>query len=203
LVNEDIEKEFMKIGVKDSKKLFPRRREKLAEEIKKLAIKWEFIKIPVNEIDGKDNENLNLNQREAIAASMIINKINSDLKGKEKIKVIIDCPSTNIDSWKRYLETFIIAKSNVHLVCEHKADENHIAVSAASIIAKTIREEEIKKIKKEIGIDFGSGYSSDPITRKFIRENYQKFKDKEIFRESWATIRSQKSKNIQKKLFQD
>ena len=78
---------------------------------------------------------------------------------------------------------------------------NHVIVSAASIIAKTTRDAEIKKIKKDIGIDFGSGYSSDPVTRKFIYDNYDKYKDKGIFRESWATIKKHKGHKIQKKLF--
>lgn len=201
LVNKDIEKEFVKLGVKDSKILSSRKREKLAEEIKLRAIAFHTVVIPVREIDGKDNDNLNLNQREAVASSQIINQINKQIKNSDKIQVVIDCPSTNIPAWKEYLEQFLIAKTNLSVVCEHKADANHVAVSAASIIAKTTRDREIAKIKKELNVDFGSGYSSDPITRKFIYENYDKYKDKSIFRESWGTIKKHKAHKIQKKLF--
>jgi ribonuclease HII len=202
LVNKDIEKEFVKLGVKDSKILTAKKRERLAEEIKLRAIAFHSVIVPVHEIDGKDNDNLNLNQREAIAASQIINKLNNHIKTAEKVEVIIDCPSTNIPAWKEYLERFLMARANLTVICEHKADINHISVSAASIIAKTVRDKEIEQLKKEIDIDFGSGYSSDPKTRKFIYEHYDKYKDKGIFRESWGTIKKHKSHAVQKKLFQ-
>ena len=51
-----------------------------------------------------------------------------------------------------------------------------MSCSAASIIAKTTRDAEIEKIKKKIGIDFGSGYTSDPVTCKFLKENSHKYK---------------------------
>lgn len=201
LVNQETEKEFIKLGIRDSKTLVPRKRTSLAEEIKKLSISHHEVIIPVREIDGKDNDNLNLNQREAIASATIINKLNKSLKTKETIKVIIDCPSVNIQSWKEYLEKFIIGKANLTIICEHKADINHISVSAASILAKTTRDAEIEKIKKSINVDFGSGYSSDPTTRKFIYDHYDKYKDKDIFRESWGTIKKHKARGKQKTLF--
>ena len=202
LVNQETEKEFVKLGVRDSKALLPKKREKLAEEIKSKSIAYHAVIIPVREIDGKDNDNLNLNQREAVAAAQIINKLSKNPKAaKENIKVIIDCPSVNIPAWKNYLERFVIGKANVTIVCEHKADINHVVVSAASIIAKSTREAEIKKLKKDLGVDFGSGYAADPITRRFIYDSYEKYKDKGIFRESWDTIKKHKSRKSQKKLF--
>ncbi len=208
LVNQETEKEFVKLGVRDSKSLLPKKREKLAEEIKLKSIAYHAVVIPVREIDGKDNDNLNLNQREAVAAAQIINKLSKNAKlekqsekSNEKIKVIIDCPSVNIQSWKNYLEGFVMGKANLTIICEHKADINHVVVSAASIIAKSTREFEVKKIKKELGVDFGSGYSADPVTRRFIYDSYDKYKDKGIFRESWDTIKKHKSRKSQKKLF--
>jgi ribonuclease HII len=198
LIEKPIEKEFLKLGIRDSKTLSPKKREQLAKKIKELSKATYEVVISVDEIDGKNNDGLNLNQREAVASSIIINKLNSK---KENISVIIDCPSVNLESWKEYLEKFIIAGSNLSLKCEHKADANHISVSAASILAKVRRDEEIKKIKEKLNIEFGSGYSSDPITRKFIYDNYDKFAGKGIFRESWGTIKKHKSHKTQKKLF--
>jgi len=198
LVDKEIEKQFVKLDIRDSKTLLPKRREQLAKLIQQQAIAYNTILISVDEIDGKNNDKLNLNQREAVAASMIINKLN---KKKEQIKVVIDCPSTNISAWKEYLEQFILGKSNLSIICRHKADVDNIVVAAASILAKTTRDAEINKLKKQIGVDFGSGYPSDPTTRKFIYEYYEKFKGKGIFRESWSTIKKHKSYKTQKKLF--
>ena len=71
-------------------------------------------------------------------------------------------------------------------------------MSAASIIAKVTRDAKIEEIKREIGQDFGSGYPSDPITKKFVEENYDKFP--KIFRKSWATYKNAAQVNRQKKL---
>ena len=90
LIDEKTEKEFVKLGIKDSKMLLPNKRAKLAEEIKLMAKGIHIVVIPVYEIDGKDNDRLNLNEREAVACAQIINKLKIN-RDKEKIKVIIDC----------------------------------------------------------------------------------------------------------------
>jgi len=198
LINKDTEKEFVELGVKDSKMLLPKKREALAKLIKEKSVSWFHVIISVDEIDDVNKDKMNLNDREAVAAAMIINKLN---KKKENIKVIIDCPSVNVKSWKEYLERFLVGRANLEIACEHKADVNHIIVGAASILAKTIRDGEIEKIKKSIGVDFGSGYAADPVTRKFIYTSYDTYKDKGIFRESWGTIKKHKDRGKQKKLF--
>ena len=53
-------------------------------------------------------------------------------------------------------------KNLAESVAEHKADENHPEVSAASIIAKVTRDRAVEQLSKDIGIDLGSGYPSDP-----------------------------------------
>ena len=201
LINKTLEREFIKLGVKDSKLLSPKKRRVLSEEIKRLSSATHEVLISVNEIDNKDNDNLNLNQREAVGMAHIINVLSKTTKSREKIEVIIDCPSVNIESWKVYLENFLVARSNLHIICEHKADTNYVVVGAASILAKVRRDAEVEKIKKSIGMDFGSGYSADPVTRKFVFDNYEKFKGKGIFRESWDTIKKHKDHGKQKKLF--
>lgn len=50
-------------------------------------------------------------------------------------------------------------------------------------------------IKKEIGLDFGSGYPADPITIKFVKEHWENSLSKYI-RKSWGTIKElEKAKN--------
>ena len=128
----------------------------------------------------------------------IINRIN---KGFSKIKVIIDCPSAGIEKWTNYLKTRIKNLSNLEIICEHKADQNYVAVSAASIIAKSVREKEMDKLKKKYGDQIGSGYTSDPLTQKFLEKNALKFEDEGIFRKTWITWKNASQKLIQRKLF--
>ena len=131
-----------------------------------------------------------MNDIEAIKSAQIINELKPD-------KVIIDCPSPNLKAWKNYVLELLNDKK-IELIVEHKADSNHIPCAAASILSKVTRDNEIEKIKKKIGIDFGSGYPSDPITKKFLKENIDKFP--EIFRKSWSTYSDQKGTKLQKSL---
>ena len=59
----------------------------------------------------------------------------------------------------------------MQIVCEHKADKNHVAVSAASVLAKSAREKEMDKLKEKYGSEIGSGYTSDPTTIDFLEKN--------------------------------
>ena len=56
------------------------------------------------------------------------------------------------------------------------------------------------KLKKKIGKDFGSGYSSDPVTCKFLEEHAETHKDSGIFRKTWATWKNLYKNKGQKKL---
>ncbi len=197
LIDSELEKELRQLGVKDSKKLTPRRREILAEIIRKKAFSYHISIISPKEIDGKTNAGINLNRIEAIKAGEIINKMN---KGLDKIIVIVDCPSPNARKWRAILMSHITNTENLELYCEHKADSNHIAVAAASILAKSTREKEVGKIKRKLGLDFGSGYPSDPRTKEFLKNHSSKFKKDGIFRETWVTWRKVNGEKKQKKL---
>lgn len=184
LIDEATEKEFKRLGIKDSKELTPKRREFLATIIREKAETFEITLAYPNEIDEKLAKGTNLNHLEAIKTAEIINKIN---KGYNRIKVIVDCPSVGIAKWADLLKTKIENLSNLEVVCEHKADKNHIAVSAASILAKSTREKEMDILRKIYGEEIGSGYTSDPSTIKFIEKYAQKHEDSGIFRKSWET----------------
>ena len=90
---------------------------------------------------------------------------------------------TNKKAFTNYLNKKLKVKTD--LLCEHKADFLYPEVSSASILAKCSREEEVLLLKKKLGKDFGSGYPSDPKTKKFLKENWNKHQ--EIFRHSWSS----------------
>jgi ribonuclease HII len=190
---EDNEK-FLKMGAKDSKLLSPKRRSEIARNIMK-NYKYHIETTSPSEIDSS----VNLNYTEAIKAAMIINKLTEDLN--EPVEVVLDCPSVNLVAWNGDVLKLIKRPEIVKMRCEHKADFNHPIVSAASIIAKEEREKEIGKIKKELVVDFGSGYSSDPRTREFVRDYFKDPRFKEIIRFSWDTIKKIEREKLQKKLF--
>jgi len=178
LIQDSDEPKFKAIGAKDSKLLTKEQRGDLFEAVKNICKKYKILIIGPDEIDDAVNGKggLNLNWLEATGTAKILNELNPE-------KAIIDSPSPNIEKYTDYIRKKITNKS-MKLVLEHKADLNYPVVSAASILAKVTRDAEIEKIKKEIGVDFGSGYMSDPRTSEFLKKNYKKYP--EIFRKSWA-----------------
>jgi len=189
LVEKENEGKLKSLGVKDSKLLTVAKRENLVKEIHGIAEAHEIVVFTAKEINEMMNSGINLNFIEAIAAAQIINKIRIKFPSEE-IKVVLDCPSTNKIAWLGKVKDLIGDLKGMSFICEHKADRDYVVVGAASILAKVKRDDEVEKLKKEIGMDFGSGYPSDPATVDFVKKNYEKFKEREIFREHWATLKN-------------
>lgn len=167
------------MGAKDSKLLSHGQREKIFEKLKQ-ECEYKIIILQPSEIDHALNDPaMNLNKLEAKTSALLINELNP-------IKVILDCPSNNITAYKNLVRSMIKNKKTI-IIAEHKADLNHEIVGAASILAKVTRDREIEKIKKKIGVDFGSGYPSDPKTVAFLAKHWDKYP--EIFRKTWTTYR--------------
>ncbi len=183
-------KKLKDLGVKDSKLLSKEVREKLFDEIKKMCLDYKIIKIFPKEIDQRFSVNTNLNQLEGLKFTEIINKLNPD-------KSIIDCPTKNTEGFSMYLKKFL--DFDCSLVCENFADENYFEVGAASILAKVIRDREIKKIEEDIGEEIGAGYPSDPKTLNFVEKTLKNKKwVNNYVRKSWLTFQRIKEESEQK-----
>ncbi len=197
IINPSDDEVLKSWGAKDSKLLRPIQRKQVAEKIRKEFEHYVVTSLP-KEIDASSN----LNYLEAIKTAKIINHFSK--LSDEKINVVVDCPSVNIQAWSMDVQRLLKNPEKVSLVCEHKADANYPAVSAASILAKEKREDSVKKLRQEFEIDFGSGYPADPKTKDFITKNFDDEKYKDIIRFSWNTVKKLvKAKSVsQKKLFE-
>jgi ribonuclease HII len=172
---------FKKIGVKDSKMLSESKREFLLEQIMNIAKSVEYVIVREEEIDRATYKK-QLNLLEAVTISSMI---------KQENEYIVDCPDVNEERFSRLLTEL---SGNKKIISRHKADINFPLVSAASIVAKVLREREISKIKEELG-DFGSGYPSDTRTVTFLRNYFMKNgRMPPHVRRSWKTIYSITSK---------
>lgn len=192
LIEQEEEPKIKQLGAKDSKLLTPTQRGEIKEKI--ISFPHHIELSTPQEIDIHKN----LNLLEAEKAANIINTLTKNLN--EKVKVIIDCPSVNIQSWTNDVQQLLDNPENIILNCEHKADANHPVVSAASILAKEKREDEVYKLKLSYKTDFGSGYPADPKTKKFVTENFSDPKYKDLIRHSWNTVKKL-HKSKQQKLF--
>ncbi|MBD3248755.1 ribonuclease HII [Candidatus Woesearchaeota archaeon] len=180
MIEEGEEDKLAKMGVKDSKMLSPKAREIMFDLVKSNCSNYKTLIVDVNMVDAAlATDDMNLNKLEAQKMAEVINALEPD-------RAIIDCPSNNIPAFVSYLRKHIKNK-NIEIIAEHKADENHLVVGAASILAKVTRDREIEKIKNKIGVDFGSGYPSDPRTVAFVEKNWNKHPS--IFRKSWSSYR--------------
>ena len=190
LLNEKDLSKLEELGVKDSKLLPHKKRILLAREIKKIAKKYKIIQIKPEEIDKAVNkqDGLNLNWLEAHKTAQIINELKPD-------KAIVDCPSPNLKKYKEYLLN-LLKNKKIELIVEHRA-EKYYPVAASSIIGKCAREEEMEQIQKKYG-NTGPGYTSNEITQKFVKENFDKHP--EIFRKSWSTFKNHENLKKQRKL---
>ncbi|MCB9362927.1 ribonuclease HII [Candidatus Woesearchaeota archaeon] len=176
-IEQKDEHKLVELGAKDSKLLSPKKREDLFEQIKSLVVGYEIIILSPEMIDAAlIAPELNLNLLEAITSANLISKLDPDI-------AYLDCPSTNIKAYRDYVSGKLLNK-NVEIIAEHKADVRFPIVSAASILAKVTRDREIEKLKEKYGVDFGSGYPSDPKTVRFLAENFDKYP---IFRKTWAS----------------
>ncbi|MFC1741328.1 ribonuclease HII [Nanoarchaeota archaeon] len=184
------EDKLRKLGVKDSKLIPREKREAMFDAILKIVKRYEInVQEPADIDAALIDPGTNLNWLEADTQAEIINKLKPE-------KVIVDCPSNNVEAYTEYIRK----KLNVdcELICEHKADMNHLVVGAASILAKVTRDKAIEDIKKEVGQDIGSGYPADPVTKAFIADNYKKYP--KIFRKTWKTYKNLVAEKQQKGL---
>lgn len=176
---------------KDSKLLTKEEREGFYPKLLSVLKYHKVLIIHPSEIDKAvhGHDGLNLNKLEAKKQAEILNEYNPE-------KAIIDCPSNNIASYTIYLKK-LLKNKKIELILEHNA-ERYPLVAAASIIAKVTGDNEIEKIKKQIGIDFGSGYMTDPKTVEFLKTNFEKFPD--LFRKSWFPYQKLVNQKFQKQL---
>jgi ribonuclease HII len=187
---------LIKLGVKDSKLLTPRKREALYPEIMRLTEKYQIVKVFPYQIDKvvESARKLHkLNRLEAQTMAQVIEALRPD-------EVYVDAADTVEHRFRNHIQECLKIKTKI--VSKHKADRIFPIVSAASIIAKVERDREIANLRVEHG-DFGSGYLTDQKTMSFLKRLLEKDGEYPSFvRKSWKPAkRAKNEKNtLQKKL---
>ncbi|ASJ01043.1 ribonuclease HII [Thermococcus gorgonarius] len=167
------------LGVRDSKKLTPKRREKLFNEILKIADDYVILELSPEEIDSREGT---LNEFEV---NNFVKALNS-LKVKPDV-IYIDAADVKEERFGEEIGKLLNFKAGI--IAEHKADDKFPPVSAASIVAKVTRDRAIERLKEEYG-EIGSGYPSDPRTREFLMSYYKKHGEfPPIVRRTWKTLK--------------
>lgn len=178
------------LGVKDSKKLSPKRREELYDRIIDAAEGYSIITLSAEEIDAK---------RARMSLNMVEMEMFAEAVSRMPVtRVYVDCPDPNEEKFGNMLSVRI---DNTPVTARHKADDTYPVVSAASILAKVTRDRLIAEISEEFGENIGSGYPSDPVTISFI-EKWLKEKGctPRHTRNSWDTVKNLKSRLLVRKI---
>jgi len=157
VVNEDTE--LIELDVKDSKRLSPDRRRELEGKIKRLGT-YSLRILPAEEIDNLRGE-MSLNDIEAGLFASIIEEICD-----ETTTVYVDAASTDEERFADMIQSRL--DEPMDIISRHGADDSYPVVSAASILAKVRRDDEVERIEGELDEEIGSGYPSDMRTREFL-----------------------------------
>ncbi|MEM1991070.1 MAG: ribonuclease HII [Nitrososphaerota archaeon] len=178
------------IGVRDSKSLSRKAREKLYQKILSLNVNVYEVVLDASEVDRylRRRSGPSINALEANATTEIIRNLRPDV-------AYIDSPDVKP---ARYAERILaMLDYSPRIVCEHKADSRYEVVAAASILAKVRRDDMLTKLSEVYG-DLGSGYSSDKRTIEFlVRCLRDKGEVPSCVRRGWKTV----DKLLQAKLY--
>jgi len=167
-------------GVKDSKKLARRRREGLEPLVRQLAAA-----VVVERVDPSTIDSRNLNEAELDAVSTALRRLASRLR---ELKAVVERVSIDLFGREEELRRVVEeAFPGVEARLLHDADASLIECSAASIIAKVERDRFIDQLKQAYG-DFGSGYPSDPRTRRWLMQVSSLSEPPPCVRRSWRTL---------------
>lgn len=179
LVREDEIDLLTSLGVRDSKELSPRARARLFRDLSAIGIPV-AVSIPPSDIDRANINRLtvkaivklyNVAARIAYSQGYVIKRVTIDGFGGRR-SVIDSLRSVGFRG---------------EVVVEEKADSNYPEVSAASIVAKHLRDTRIEVLRSLYGVE-GSGYPSDPRTLEWIRGVLARGERVPVIRYSWATI---------------
>ena len=169
-------------GVRDSKTLSSNQRHRLAQIVRDLASEVVVRPVLAYEIDTLRRKGVTMNELEVRIFALVV----KTLQPKE---VYLDAADVKPERFGRRVgeESGLLSKG-CRIISEHKADAKYPIVSAASIVAKSERDQKIKELHKEFG-DFGSGYPADPVSVEYIRNLVASGeKMPHIVRQTWDSV---------------
>lgn len=185
MLDEEKESTLKNLGVADSKKLSPKRRVQLAGQIEKYSEKVFVLEISAQQIDELRTL-MSMNDIMVLAFSKVLEELHPETAYADAADVKEE--RFGVRLLEEYRKNNPEKADNMTIVSKHRADASYPIVSAASIVAKVRRDQLIEDLKTEHGVDFGSGYPSDPKTKKFLADWYGEHGElPDYVRHSWKT----------------
>ena len=187
VIEEDKLFDLAGFGVKDSKLLTPARREILAKKISGIAADQYILEVKAQMIDELRLV-MTMNEIMVRSFSTVVANLHAD-------RGMLDAADVNAQRFADRVKA--ASKTSMILQAEHKADQRHHVVSAASILAKVRRDASMRELEASMQCKIGSGYPHDQDTINFLTEWV---KEKRALppcaRQSWATAQRIKASFI-------
>ena len=178
------------LGVDDSKNLSKKNRERLYKEILSCAesLDWAIglVVCDANRIDvWMDGGSLN-----SLEVLLFSEAIGDSSEPGESLEIFLDACDVDAERFGRGVsKTLGDSWHGCKIYSEHKMDARDEVVAAASIIAKVSRDSAMEELSQELKIDLGSGYPSDPKTRRALEILCEEEVLADCIRRNWANVK--------------
>ncbi|MEM0128711.1 MAG: ribonuclease HII [Thermoplasmata archaeon] len=165
------------IGVRDSKRLAPVARERLYRALGEIGT-YRAMAIPPATVDRRVAHG-ELNRLEAESFAALIRSLRAD-------EIRLD--ACDVDPARFGRSVGALAGTTIPIRSAHRMDATDPVVGAASIVAKVERDRAVARAAASLGLPIGSGYPSDPRTRRFVEEAHRRAPSRlhGLWRRSWA-----------------
>ncbi len=185
-VATDDPERLLELGCKDSKRLTAANRERIARHLEAEPDVRIAIRVIDAEVLDREREHKTLNVIEAERFRDVAAELDAP-------QVIMDAADVNAERFATAVADGLPDEWDV--VAEHKADDRHATVAAASIVAKVTRDQAVadlgRRLERQLNRPLGSGYPSDPATKDFLAAWVKEFGDlPEGTRRSWKTAQN-------------
>lgn len=169
------------LGCKDSKKLTPAKRVRLA----RLLDDDERVRVAIRVIPA---EVLDQEMGSSTLNEIVLRRFQDIARELDAPRTVVDAADVDAARFGRRIQEVVTGD----VVAEHKADDRHATVAAASIIAKVTRDaaldELARRLERRLDREMGSGYPSDGKTVAFLEAWLDRFGDlPEGTRRAWKT----------------
>jgi len=178
-----------KIGVDDSKKLSKMRRGEIHREIIANAASRDWgiglVQCSAAKIDHwMETGTLNSLEVELFGDAILL-----AVGETPKCTIFLDACDVDAVRFGRNVSSQLGERGEgFRIISEHKMDSKEIVAGAASIVAKVNRDLAMEKLSRDLNIDLGSGYPSDPKTKQVIEELCEQKNLIDCLRRRWGNV---------------
>jgi ribonuclease HII len=153
-------------NAKDSKKLSKKKRDVYYNDLVDKAVEISVYELTADDLNIMHDQGMTIIDMEIWAIVQLLNNLQN-----KPVQVFIDSCDVNHQRFGKSISDQLVFETEVHSA--HKADDLFKVVSAASIVAKTFREQNVSSLHVKYGSHIGTGYPCDMKTKTWLTDYYK------------------------------